>query len=112
MALPFELDVTGPPAFAFVLDPPWNGSHAVRVIGELDRAGVDELGRFLAHLHGSVRVDCAQLAFIDVSGIRVLLAAAARLSSLQLVNVPPSIRRMLDMTDTLSLLAEDSAYRA
>ena len=49
------------------------------------------------------------LTFLDEGGLRVLLAASARLASFQMVNVAPFIRRVLVATHTTSLLGEDNA---
>jgi anti-anti-sigma factor len=90
--------------FTIRLEPPWNGSHVVSIVGELDIATVHEVSDFLTRLDGTVTVDCAGLSFVDASGIRAFLQAAARLEHLQLINVHRVVRRVLDVTDTTSLL--------
>ena len=83
------------------------GCHVVWLCGELDLANAPQLDRFLAHIDGHVRIDCSELTFLDASGLRVLIAASARLASLRMVSVPATIRRILQITDTTSLLAPD-----
>src|SRR5437588_12809005 len=90
--------------FSISLAPPWNGEHVVRVVGELDLATMDEVDRFLARLQGAVCLDCRELRFIDGAGLRSLLQSAARLESLRLVNVAPTVRRVFELTETTSLL--------
>jgi anti-anti-sigma factor len=93
------------PDFLVSLEPPWNGSHVVRVVGELDLAAAEELRAFLDRLDGNVRIDCTEVSFVDASGIRVLLQAAGHLPSLVLVGVNREVRRVFELTDTTSLLA-------
>jgi len=81
----------------------------VRIAGDLDRATASELDRFLQHLDRHVLLDCRALTFLDEGGLRVLLAASARLASFQMVNVAASVRRVLVATHTTSLLGEDGA---
>jgi anti-sigma B factor antagonist len=82
------------------LEPPSNGSHIVRVGGELDLAVAGQLREVLAHLDGHVRIDCKELSFVDASGIGVLVGAAARLDSLRLVNVAPQPLRVFELAGT------------
>jgi anti-anti-sigma factor len=90
--------------FSISLNLPKNGAHRVRLAGDLDLAAVDEVDRFLAHLRGNVCLDCAELRFIDATGLRCLLAASARLDRLFLANVAAPVRRIFEITDTTSLL--------
>jgi anti-anti-sigma factor len=90
--------------FSISLDLPKNGAHSVRLAGDLDLAAVHEVDRFLAHLNGNVCLDCTELRFVDATGLRCLLAASARLNSLALVNVATSVRRVFELSDTISLL--------
>jgi anti-anti-sigma factor len=90
--------------FRIRLEPHENGSHVVSVAGELDIATSPDLDEFLARLDGTVVLDCADLSFIDASGIRTILQAAARLDDLRLVDVRPAVRRVFELTDTASLL--------
>ena len=77
------------------------------MVAKVTRSSASELDRFLGHLDGHVRLDCRALTFLDEGGLRVLLAASARVASFQVVNVAPSIRRVLVATQTTSLLGED-----
>ena len=94
--------------FSVSLEPPWNGSHIASVGGGLDLAHAGRLGGVLARLDGHVRIDCTELSFVDASGIRALLEAAARLASLRLVNVAPGLRWVLELTATRSLVVPAS----
>ena len=94
--------------FSVSLEPPWNGSHIVRVGGDLDLAHVGQLSDFLARLDGHVRIDCTELSIVDASGIRGLVEAAASLTSLRLVNVPRELRWVFESTAARSLLASAS----
>ena len=90
--------------FSISPDLPRNGAHTARLVGELDLSGAAEVDRRLAHLEGVVRLDCTELRFMDCAGLRCLLAVAARLDRLVLVNVAPQVRRVFEITDTTSLL--------
>ena len=94
--------------FSISLEPPWNGSHIVRVGGDLDLAHVGQLSDFLARLDGHVRIDCTELSIVDASGITALVEAAARLASLRLVNVPRELRWVFELTGARSLLGSAS----
>jgi anti-anti-sigma factor len=45
------------------------GPRRVRLVGELDLAGVAEVRAHLARLDGDIEVDCSGLTFIDCSGL-------------------------------------------
>ena len=76
--------------------------NVVRLVGELDIAGVPVVSARLAELDGDIRVDCAGLDFIDAAGLRVLLEAhglcAARGNKLVVVNPSRSVRRLLHLS--------------
>jgi anti-anti-sigma factor len=93
--------------FTIRLEPHRSGSHVVSVAGELDIATAHDLDEFLARLDGTVVLDCASLSFVDASGIRGILQAAALLDRLELVNVRPMLRRVFEVTDTTSLLVSE-----
>ena len=78
----------------------------LQVEGELDIGSADALREALdaAESQGGdvVRVDAAGVRFLDSTALGVLLASAQRLSArggrLELMNVSPAVRRILDMT--------------
>jgi hypothetical protein len=75
--------------FSVSLEPPWDGSQIVKVGGSLDRAHAGLLSDSLAGPDGAVRIDCTELSFVDVSGIRARSEAAARPGGLRTVNDAP-----------------------
>jgi anti-anti-sigma factor len=97
--------------FSIALEPPWEGRHVVRVVGELDSTTSPQVDDFLGRQHGDVRVDCTELSRIDASGVWVLLKAAARLASLRLVNVNADVLCVLEQTEATSLLGVPSLRR-
>jgi anti-sigma B factor antagonist len=77
----------------------------LQVDGELDIGSADALREALdaAEREGDVvRVDASGVRFLDSTALGVLLASAQRLSArggrLELMNVSPAVRRILDMT--------------
>jgi anti-anti-sigma factor len=77
----------------------------LQVDGELDIKSTDSLRSALdeAEREGDiVRIDAAGVSFVDSTALGVLLASAQRLSArggrLELINVSPPVRRILDMT--------------
>ena len=77
----------------------------LQVDGELDIKSTDSLRSALdaAEREGNiVRIDAAGVSFVDSTALGVLLASAQRLSArggrLELINVSPPVRRILDMT--------------
>jgi anti-sigma B factor antagonist len=77
----------------------------LEVDGELDIGSADALREALdaAERQGDVvRVDAGGVRFLDSTALGVLLASAQRLSArggrLELMNVSPAVRRILDMT--------------
>jgi anti-sigma B factor antagonist len=77
----------------------------LQVDGELDIGSTDALRSALdaAEREGDiVRIDAAGVSFLDSTALGVLLASAQRLSArggrLELINVSPAVRRILDMT--------------
>lgn len=62
-----------------------DGAPHLRVDGEIDLATAPELEAALGDLvtatDGDLRVDCAELAFIDSSGVSVLVAIEQRLAA-------------------------------
>ncbi|GAA3230067.1 STAS domain-containing protein [Nonomuraea helvata] len=84
---------------------PTSHPYGLRVTGEVDHGNHQRLA---GALHGmiregdqDIRLDLGELAFIDVSGLRVIVAAAARLSPprrLILDPASPAVRRLLAVT--------------
>jgi anti-anti-sigma factor len=77
----------------------------LQVDGELDIKSIDSLRSALdaAEREGNiVRIDAGGVSFVDSTALGVLLASAQRLSArggrLELINVSPPVRRILDMT--------------
>lgn len=75
---------------------------------EIDLATCDALARTLA-VPGpdDVVLDCSGIEFVDSSGLRTLLEAHDRLSAdnraLVLLNPPPLLLRLLEMTDLVDV---------
>jgi anti-sigma B factor antagonist len=94
-----------------------NGVARIALSGELDLASAPILTEHLTRFEqdGGVTVimlDLQDLTFIDLSGIHAFLQARDRAKSnghrLLLVGAPPSARRLFDLTDTGSLLDEET----
>lgn len=84
----------------------------VAVAGELDLFTVPLLARELDSSRGgdgAIVVDLAELTFMDGSGLRVFLAAAARAveqgHAFAIINASRSVRRVFELTATDHLLA-------
>ena len=82
--------------------------RGVRLLGELDLAGVPKVRAALGERSGDVEVDCAGLTFIDASGLRVFVAAhtacRARGARLLIVNPSRCVVRLLELTGVDTLL--------
>ncbi|MEV4112244.1 STAS domain-containing protein [Nonomuraea sp. NPDC049695] len=84
---------------------PTSHPYGLRVTGEVDYGNHQRLAGALHRAvltgDGDIRMDLGELAFIDVSGLRVIVAAAARLSPprrLILDPISPAVRRLLAVT--------------
>jgi anti-anti-sigma factor len=86
-----------------------DGGALLRVAGELDLGNAEQVRADLhaaidSRAHRPLRLDLAQLTFIDARGLAVLLDAAAharrRRVPLSLLNVPDPVRRIIDVTGT------------
>jgi len=75
-----------------------DGVCFARLVGELDAAHASRLQQVLQSASGDVVVDCEALDYLGTEGIQALVAVADRVESLRLVNVSPSIRRVLKLT--------------
>ena len=89
---------------------------SVRLLGELDAAGVPEVWAQLAAVDGDVELDCSGLTFIDASGVRLFVAVQAacraRGAKLSIVNPSRCVVRLVELTGLDAMLdvrAESSA---
>ena len=82
-----------------------NGHHVVRLVGELDIATVPILESALDGIGGRVIFDCAELEFVDSSGLNIFATAASN-GGATLRNVSDTLRRTLEIT-CLDSLCED-----
>ena len=82
------------------------GRVVVHLSGELDLVGEPLLQAALARAGGRpVRIELAELAFMDSTGLRVLLGAAREIPGLQLSGpLQPPVKRLLELTQTLPIL--------
>lgn len=75
----------------------------MRLIGELDLAGVPEATAALAPADGDLVVDCSALTFLDAAGLGVLIDAhrtrQAAGGELILVDPAPCVTRLLGLVD-------------
>ena len=55
----------------------------LRLLGELDLAGVPEVWAELAGVDGDVELDCSGLTFIDAAGLRLFVAVQRCVSRLE-----------------------------
>ena len=88
----------------------------LRLLGELDLAGVTEVWARLAGVNGDVELNGAGLTFIDASGLRLFVAIQARCRArgarLSIVNPSRCVIRLVDLTGlaaTLDVRTESSA---
>jgi anti-sigma B factor antagonist len=93
-------------SFQIAPDPDRN---VLRLIGELDIAGVDALFEWVESLAGDhasqcLYLDLAELTFIDSSGIRALIAVGKRIGGRVILLSPkPSVAKILDIVRVDSL---------
>ena len=78
----------------------------LKLTGELDLVSEPTLQSALARAEGRpVRIDLAELAFMDSTGLRALLSAAREVPGLELRGpLQPAVRRLLELTQTLTIL--------
>ncbi len=73
--------------------------------GELDISNTDELHDVLAGVTGDLVVDCAELGFLDSTGISAFVADRRRRDeagcTIRLVNIAPNIKRVLEVSGVL-----------
>ncbi|MBV9659858.1 MAG: STAS domain-containing protein [Acidimicrobiales bacterium] len=87
----------GPSVFSVVTE-----GRVLRLVGELDLAGVPEATTALVPAGGDLVVDCAALTFLDAAGLGVLVGAYASCEAagvdLILVDLAPCMTRLLGLT--------------
>jgi anti-anti-sigma factor len=93
-----------------------DGEHVIRVRGELDIESAPDLERALLRARPAgerVVLDLAELRFMDSTGLRVLLRARAAAEAdrweITMRNVPPTIRRLFDMTGVHAALPAETS---
>ena len=103
-------------AFSVGEDAGGDGERVIRLRGELDIESAPDLERVLLRsrpAHQRVVLDLAELKFMDSTGLRVLLRARAAADEggwdIGLRNVPPTIRRLFDMTGVHAALPAETS---
>jgi stage II sporulation protein AA (anti-sigma F factor antagonist) len=93
-----------------------DGERVIRLRGELDIESAPDLERVLLRSRPRgqrVVVDLTELKFMDSTGLRVLLRARAAAEEgrwqINLRNVPPTIRRLFDMTGVHAALPAETS---
>ncbi|HEX6618686.1 MAG TPA: anti-sigma factor antagonist [Solirubrobacteraceae bacterium] len=93
-----------------------DGERVIRLRGELDIESAPDLERVLLRSRPArqrVVLDLAELKFMDSTGLRVLLRARAAAEEgrweICLRNVPPTIRRLFDMTGVHAALPAETS---
>jgi stage II sporulation protein AA (anti-sigma F factor antagonist) len=93
-----------------------DGERVIRLRGELDIESAPDLERVLLRSRPAgqrVVVDLTELKFMDSTGLRVLLRARAAAEEgrweINLRNVPPTIRRLFDMTGVHAALPAETS---
>ncbi len=85
-----------------------SGARIVRLIGEIDISNADTLGRnldlMLGEPGGPVTIDLAGLAFMDSSGIAMLLRAVGNATSVEIRNPSAVVRRIIECTGLTEIL--------
>lgn len=87
------------------------GVVTLRLAGELDVASAsslrDEVVRLISEGRTTMAFDCSELAFVDSTGLGVLIGARARClaanGSVSLTGVKPALQRLLAVTGIESL---------
>jgi len=103
-------------AFTVAEDVGGDGERVIRVRGELDIESAPDLERVLLRSRPAgerVVLDLADLRFMDSTGLRVLLRARAAAEDerweIAMRNVPPTIRRLFDMTGVHAALPAETS---
>jgi anti-sigma B factor antagonist len=114
-----ELGIKPPPAYS-ITDEAADGAVVIRLEGELDLAASASLRRHVDSTAGSALVlDLRLVTFVDSSALRELLRARtevqARGDRLVLAAMASALRRLLELTHTISLFetapTRDAALR-
>jgi anti-anti-sigma factor len=94
-----------PPRFDVITEED-EGTFVLRLSGELDLVSEPILAAALARGEGRpVRIELADLAFMDSTGLRALLGAAREIERLELRGpLQPPTRRLFELTQTLAIL--------
>lgn len=102
--------------FGIAEDAGADGERVIRLRGELDIESAPDLERVLLRSRPAcqrVMLDLAELKFMDSTGLRVLLRARAAADEgrweIGLRNVPPTIRRLFDMTGVHAALPAEKS---
>jgi anti-anti-sigma factor len=102
--------------FSLAEDGGGDGERVIRLRGELDIESAPDLERVLLRSRPAgqrVVVDLTELKFMDSTGLRVLLRARAAADEgrweINLRNVPPTIRRLFDMTGVHAALPAETS---
>ena len=82
-----------------------DGVPVISISGELDLAGVESVGSgielCLRTSPGRVIFDLEKLTFMDSSGIALLLQVSNQIEQVELRNIRPNVRRVLEVTGLL-----------
>lgn len=83
-----------------------DGTLVLHLVGELDLVSEPSLSAELGKADGRpVRIELEELAFMDSTGLRVLLSSAREIPNLQLRGpLQASVQRLLELTQTLTIL--------
>jgi anti-anti-sigma factor len=102
--------------FTLAEDAGRDGERVIRLRGELDIESAPDLERVLLRSRPAgqrVVLDLADLKFMDSTGLRVLLRARVAADEgrweIRLRNVPPTIRRLFDMTGVHDALPAETS---
>ena len=102
--------------FRLAEDAGGDGERVIRARGELDIESAPDLERVLLRSRPRgqrVVVDLTELKFMDSTGLRVLLRARVAAEEgrweINLRNVPPTIRRLFDMTGVHAALPAETS---
>jgi stage II sporulation protein AA (anti-sigma F factor antagonist) len=102
--------------FSLAEDGGGDGERVIRLRGELDIGSAPDLERALLRSRPArqrVVLDLTELKFMDSTGLRVLLRARAAADEghweINLRNVPPTIRRLFDMTGVHAALPAETS---
>ncbi|HEX6023285.1 MAG TPA: STAS domain-containing protein [Solirubrobacter sp.] len=94
-----------PPRFDVAVEEA-DGTVVLRLSGELDLVSEPILAAALERAKGRpMRIEMAELAFMDSTGLRALLSAAREYPDLKLAGpLQAPVRRLLDLTQTHAIL--------